>query len=64
MPANICYLLICNKAVKALQDGGEYEKFISIPDTDGRKPYLNLQKSLGESLTIEDWLSDFTESHG
>jgi len=42
MPANIAHLLICNKAVKVLQDGGDYEKFINILDTDERKPFLNL----------------------
>jgi len=26
MPVNIAHLLICNKAVKILQDGGEYGK--------------------------------------
>jgi hypothetical protein len=42
MPANIAHLLICNKAVKALQNGGEYEEFINILDADERKSYLNL----------------------
>ena len=50
MPANIAHLLICNKAVKALQDGGEYEEFINILDADERKPYLNLG-SVGPDLS-------------
>ncbi len=50
MPANIAHLLICNKAVKVLQDGGEYGEFISILDSDERKPYLNLG-SIGPDLS-------------
>ncbi len=50
MPANIAHLLICNKAVKVLQDGGEYEAFINILDADERKPYLNLG-SIGPDLS-------------
>jgi len=50
MPANIAHLLICNKAVKVLQDGGEYEEFINILDADERKPYLNLG-SIGPDLS-------------
>jgi len=50
MPANIAHLLICNKAVKILQDGGEYEEFINILDADERKPYLNLG-SIGPDLS-------------
>jgi hypothetical protein len=50
MPANIAHLLICNKAVKILQDGGEYEAFINILDVDERKPYLNLG-SIGPDLS-------------
>lgn len=42
MPACIAHLLICNKAVKALQDGGAYESFIALLDADDRKPFLNL----------------------
>jgi hypothetical protein len=30
MPANIAHLLICNKSVKALEDGGDYGEFIRI----------------------------------
>ena len=30
MPANIAHLLICNKSVKALEDGGGYEEFVRI----------------------------------
>ena len=50
MPANITRLLICNKAVKVLQDGDDYEGFINILDTDERKPYLNLG-SIGPDLS-------------
>ncbi len=50
MPANIAHLLICNKAIKVLQDGGEYERFINILDRDERKPYLNLG-SIGPDLS-------------
>jgi hypothetical protein len=50
MPANMVHLLICNKAVKALQEGGEYEAFINILDADERKPYLNLG-SIGPDLS-------------
>ncbi len=50
MPANIAHMLICNKAVKVLQDGGEYETFINILDADDRKPYLNLG-SIGPDLS-------------
>ncbi len=50
MPANIAHLLICNKAVKVLQSGGEYEQFISILDQDKHKPYLNLG-SVGPDLS-------------
>jgi len=50
MPANIAHLLICNKAVKALQDEGEYEEFINILDSDEHKPYLNLG-SIGPDLS-------------
>jgi len=50
MPANIAHLLICNKAVKVLQDGGEYEAFINILDADERKPFLNLG-SIGPDLS-------------
>lgn len=50
MPANIAHMLICNKAVKLLQDGGEYEAFINILDADERKPYLNLG-SVGPDLS-------------
>lgn len=50
MPANIAHMLICNKAVKVLQDGGEYEAFINILDADERKPYLNLG-SVGPDLS-------------
>ncbi len=28
MTANIAHLLICNKSVKALEDGGNYQRFI------------------------------------
>jgi hypothetical protein len=42
MPANIAHMLICNKAVKVLQDGGEYEQFIDILDSKIYKPFLNL----------------------
>ncbi|NWG03034.1 MAG: zinc dependent phospholipase C family protein [Syntrophaceae bacterium] len=50
MPASIAHLLICNKAVKVLQEGGEYEAFINILDQDERKPYLNLG-SIGPDLS-------------
>jgi len=50
MPANIAHLLICNKAVKALQDGDAYEEFIKILDSDECKPYLNLG-SIGPDLS-------------
>lgn len=50
MPANIAHLLICNKAVKALQNGDEYEEFINILDSDECKPYLNLG-SIGPDLS-------------
>jgi hypothetical protein len=50
MPASIAHLLICNKAVKVLQEGGEYETFINILDADERKPYLNLG-SIGPDLS-------------
>jgi hypothetical protein len=42
MPANIAHMLICNKAVKVLQDGGEYQQFIDILDSKIYKPFLNL----------------------
>jgi hypothetical protein len=42
MPANIAHLLICNKAVKILQDGGEYQQFIDVLDSEKFKHYLNL----------------------
>jgi hypothetical protein len=38
MPANIAHMLICNKAVKVLQDGGEYQQFIDILDSKIYKP--------------------------
>lgn len=50
MPADIAHLLICNKAVKVLQDGGEYETFINVLDADEHKPYLNLG-SIGPDLS-------------
>jgi hypothetical protein len=50
MPANIAHLLICNKAVKVLQDGGGYEPFINILDADEHKPYFNLG-SIGPDLS-------------
>jgi hypothetical protein len=50
MPASIAHLLICNKAVKVLQDGGEYEKFVNLLDADEHKPYLNLG-SIGPDLS-------------
>lgn len=42
MPAIIAHMLICNKAVKVLQDGGEYQQFIDIRDSKIYKPFLNL----------------------
>jgi len=42
MPASITHLLICNKAVKALENGDAYEEFVTILDSDKCKPYLNL----------------------
>jgi len=50
MPANIAHLLICNKAVKALEDGGDYEEFVHILDSDECKPYFNLG-SIGPDLS-------------
>jgi len=50
MPANIAHLLICNKAVKALQNGDAYEEFINVLDSDRCKPYLNLG-SIGPDLS-------------
>jgi len=50
MPASIAHLLICNKAVKVLQDGDAYERFINILDSDDCKPYLNLG-SIGPDLS-------------
>jgi hypothetical protein len=50
VPANIAHLLICNKAVKVLQDGAAYQKFIDILDDDRHKPYLNLG-SIGPDLS-------------
>ncbi len=50
MPANIAHLLICNKAVKVLQEGDDYEEFIKILDSDECKPYLNLG-SIGPDLS-------------
>ena len=50
MPANIAHLLTCNKAVKALEDGGDYEEFIRILDSGECKPYLNLG-SIGRDLS-------------
>jgi hypothetical protein len=50
MPANIAHLLICNKAVKALQNGDEYEEFITVLDSDECKPYLSLG-SIGPDLS-------------
>jgi hypothetical protein len=42
MPANITHMLISNKAVKVLQEGGVYEQFIDVLDSKIYKPYLNL----------------------
>ena len=42
MPTNIAHMLIYNKAVKVLQDGGEYQQFIDILDSLKYKTYLNL----------------------
>jgi len=50
MPANIAHLLICNKSVKALEDGRGYEEFIHVLDSDECKPYLNLG-SIGPDLS-------------
>jgi len=51
MPANIAHMLICNKAVKILQEeGGEYRKFIDLLDSKKYKPYLNLG-ALGPDLS-------------
>lgn len=50
MPANIVHLLISNKAVKLFQNGGEYQKFIDILDSDQNKPFLNLG-SIGPDLS-------------
>lgn len=50
MPASIAHLLICNKAVKALENGDDYEEFIKILDSDECKPYLNLG-SIGPDLS-------------
>ncbi len=50
MPANIAHLLICNKSVKALEDGGDYEEFVRILDSDECKPYLNLGSILLNSV--------------
>ncbi len=50
MPANIAHLLICNKSVKALEDGGGYEEFVRILDSDECKPYLNLGSILLNSV--------------
>ncbi|HUL36307.1 MAG TPA: zinc dependent phospholipase C family protein [Thermodesulfobacteriota bacterium] len=50
MPANIAHMLICNKAVKVLQDGGEYQQFIDVLDFEINKPFLNLG-SVGPDLS-------------
>ena len=50
MPANVAHMLVCNKAVKVLQDGGEYEQFIDILDSPKYKPFLNLG-SVGPDLS-------------
>ena len=50
MPANVAHMIICNKAVKVLQDGGEYEQFIDILDSPEYKSFLNLG-SLGPDLS-------------
>ena len=50
MPASIAHLLICNKAVKVLQDGDAYEAFINLLDADEHKPFLNLG-SIGPDLS-------------
>jgi hypothetical protein len=50
MPANIAHMLICNKAVKVLQDGGGYQQFIDILDSKIYKPFLNLG-SVGPDLS-------------
>ncbi len=42
MPASVAHLLICNKAVKVLQEGDAYEAFINLLDADEHKPFLNL----------------------
>ena len=43
MPTNIAHMLICNKAVKVLRgEGGEYQQFIDILDSESYKPYWNL----------------------
>jgi hypothetical protein len=59
MPANVAHMLICNKAVKVLQDGGEYQQFIDILDSKIYKPFLNLG-SVGPDLSyygsqISNW---------
>jgi hypothetical protein len=50
MPANIAHMVICNKAVKVLEDGGEYQQFIDILDSQKYKSYLNLG-SVGPDLS-------------
>ena len=43
MPANIAHMLICNKAVKVLEgNGGKYQQFIDIINSNEYKPYLHL----------------------
>ena len=62
MPANIAHLLICNKSVKALEDGGGYEEFVRILDSDECKPYLNLGSTmLGSVFFFHSSLARFDE---
>jgi hypothetical protein len=42
MPASVAHMLISNKAVKVLQEGGRYPQFIDIFNSKIYKPYLNL----------------------
>ncbi len=38
MPANVADMLICNKAVKVLQDGGEYQQLALLTAQNKKMP--------------------------
>ena len=58
MPANIAHLLICNKAVKALEDGGGYEEFIHVLIARHRPQSNGIAERFVR--TLKKWLRDKT----